>query len=189
MPANVIKPSFVARLASDDTESSSLDRSMSTAGSMVARLLTSRTDCPRISFRLSRAAHQLPYYLIGYPTATLASSACNYQISTVVGIEVGGINRVGKGVFSVGDVRAEVRRHREYETGAPPSAAASKGMYGIKQETANKRPFRGSWSGVWMKADLAKHGPTRYRIRAATSKFWWSFNFVSSSAPTEHLQM
>lgn len=44
IPAYVISPSLVARLAMDDTESSSRERSISKAVSMVARLLTSRTD-------------------------------------------------------------------------------------------------------------------------------------------------
>lgn len=45
IPAKVIRPSLVARFASDCTESSSRDSSTSTALLISARSETSRTDC------------------------------------------------------------------------------------------------------------------------------------------------
>lgn len=61
--------------------------------------------------RTRRSPIDSSYYLVGYSTPTFTTTSGNYQISTVVGIEIGGVYGVWEGVFRIGHVRVEIRRH------------------------------------------------------------------------------
>ena len=114
MPAKVMRPSLVARLPNDCTESSSRESWISAAVVMVARFEVSSTVCTRVRSSHPRIVGDMVAYDLVWDTRlAFASSSAHDQVATVVGIPVGAEDGVGLGSLREGDVRGGFVHHGE----------------------------------------------------------------------------
>lgn len=102
IPASVIRPSLDARFATDVTESSSRESSISAATSREDREVASRSvyqSVSRVVCRLYRAADDFVFH----STSTFTASTTDDQISAPIWVKFGAVDWVGESSFGVGD--------------------------------------------------------------------------------------